>query len=272
MKYMTFNSSCSYAGVANMLEQYGVDTDDRTIAMEMKLPYLFAYADGGYMAGPMLQSADWFNLYLQPIGFEMTEQEILTAQVPGYLLQQKTAMLGLQVDEGGKHAVVYTGIQDGKLAFLNNKWEQDPAPERLILTESELMERIGASAVIATLQPVTPREVDLSSIMQKSISVMRDNLSEIQEVCGKKEMVGVLRLKLNTLFRPLLLDGITMLGLLEEKELAQRFTAIQSSFLTALRQDAGTVITLGDYLPVNELVAAVEEYIQIIDRGRRYGL
>ena len=126
--------------------------------------------------------------------------------------------------------------------------------------------------MIATLESVTPKEVDLSNIIKKSISVMRDNLSEIQEVCGKNEMVGVLRSKLNTLFRPLLLDGITMLGLLEEKELAQRFTAIQSSFLSALRQDAGTVITLGDYLPVNELVAAVEEYIQIIDKGGRYGL
>ncbi len=71
MKYMTFNFSCSYAGVANMLEQYGIDTDDRSIAMGMKLPYLFAYENGVYMAGPMLQSAAWFNLYLNPIGFEM---------------------------------------------------------------------------------------------------------------------------------------------------------------------------------------------------------
>lgn len=36
MKYMTFNSSCSYAGVANMLDQYSVDTNDRSIAMGMK--------------------------------------------------------------------------------------------------------------------------------------------------------------------------------------------------------------------------------------------
>jgi len=46
MKYMTFNSSCSYAGVANMLAQYGIDTYDRTIAQKMKLPYLFAREDG----------------------------------------------------------------------------------------------------------------------------------------------------------------------------------------------------------------------------------
>ena len=33
MKYMTFNSSCSYAGVANMLEQYGVDTEAESDAV-----------------------------------------------------------------------------------------------------------------------------------------------------------------------------------------------------------------------------------------------
>ena len=41
-KYMTFNSSCSYAGLANMLLRYGVDTQDREIARDMKLPFLFA--------------------------------------------------------------------------------------------------------------------------------------------------------------------------------------------------------------------------------------
>ena len=84
---MTFNFSCSYAGVANMLEQYGVDASARSIAMSMKLPYLFSCRDGAYMAGPMLQSAEWFNLFLHPIGFEMIEKEIPAAQVPGYLKQ-----------------------------------------------------------------------------------------------------------------------------------------------------------------------------------------
>ena len=42
IKYMTFNSSCSYAGLANMLLRYGVDTQDREIALAAKLPFLFA--------------------------------------------------------------------------------------------------------------------------------------------------------------------------------------------------------------------------------------
>ncbi|MCD8143515.1 MAG: hypothetical protein LUD83_09635 [Clostridiales bacterium] len=42
MKYMTFPSSCTFAGVANLLAFAGVDTSDREIALGMGLPYLFA--------------------------------------------------------------------------------------------------------------------------------------------------------------------------------------------------------------------------------------
>ena len=45
MKYMTFNSSCSYAGLANLLSFYGVDIEDREIALQMGLPFLFDYMD-----------------------------------------------------------------------------------------------------------------------------------------------------------------------------------------------------------------------------------
>lgn len=31
MEYMTFNFSCSYAGLVNLLPFYGVDTEDRAI-------------------------------------------------------------------------------------------------------------------------------------------------------------------------------------------------------------------------------------------------
>lgn len=40
MKYMTFNSSCTYAGLANMLMDKDIDVEDYEIALEMKLPFL----------------------------------------------------------------------------------------------------------------------------------------------------------------------------------------------------------------------------------------
>ncbi len=264
MKYMTFNSSCSYAGVANMLEQYGVDTDDRSIAMDMKLPYLFAYENGVYKAGPMLQNAEWFNLYLNPIGFEMSESELPAAQVTQYLKQQKTAMLGLRVDNTGKHAVVYIGNKDGKFFFLNNKWEYSDAPEQITLTDAELMAQIGPSAVIATLKTTLPREVILRDRLIHSVNVIRQNLAEIQELCSREETVGILRSKRNTLFRPLLLDGITMLNLLGKTALAERFTEVQRQFLNALRQEPSACIILADYISIDAFTAAAEEYVRII--------
>lgn len=264
MKYMTFNSSCSYAGLANMLERYGVDTNDRAIAMGMKLPYLFAYENGVYLAGPMLQSAAWFNLYLNPIGFEMNELELPAAQAAAYLRQQKTAMLGLRIDNTGKHAVVYTGSRDGKLVFLNNKWEHSDAPGQIMLTDTQLMEQIVSSAVIATLKPTLPKEAVLKDRLINSVTVIRQNLAEIRELCSREETVGTIQAKRNTLFRPLLLDGVTMLNLVGKTVLAERFTDVQRQFLGALRQESTACIRLGDYISMDALTAAAEEYIRII--------
>lgn len=264
MKYMTFNSSCSYAGVANMLEQYGVDTNDRAIAMGMKLPYLFAYEDGAYIAGPMLQSAEWFNLFLNPIGFEMSETEVPAEQVVDYLKQQKIAMLGLQVDENIKHAVVYTGSQDGKLVFQNNKWERDPSPAQFHLADAEILNRIDSSVIVATLKNINPKEINLHSKLAASVSVIQQNLAEIKLVCTRQETVGALHSMLNTLFRPFLLDGITMLGLLGEKELADKFSHIQKNFLNALQQDSAKVVVLADHISMADLQSAVDEYVRLI--------
>lgn len=267
MKYMTFNSSCSYAGVANMLAVYGVETDDRTIALEMKLPYLVACENGVYLSGPMLQTADWFNLFLHPIGFQMEERELPAEGVPEYLKQQRTAMLGLPAGENDKHAVVYTEYKDDKFQFLNNKWEHDPVPERLALTESELLERIGERVTVATLKQIHPKKPEISVKIRESADILRQNLAEIIAVCSRKETAGALRKKLNTLFRPLFLDGITMLNLLGEDNLAQRFAAIQRCLLHLLRQDAESTIRLGDTFPLEELAAATETYIGLIQRA-----
>ena len=43
MKYMTFNNSCSYAGVANMLEDFNIHMEDYELAIEMKVPFIFKY-------------------------------------------------------------------------------------------------------------------------------------------------------------------------------------------------------------------------------------
>ena len=80
--------------------------------------------------------------------------------------------------------------------------------------------------------------------------------------------MGELRSTLNTLFRPFRLDGITMLGLAGETELANQFSHIQKIFLNALRQESGTTIVLGEYLPIADLESAVDEYTVLIERNK----
>lgn len=270
VKYMTFKSSCSYGGLANMLEQYGVDVEDRDIALEMKLPYLFACENGEYLAGPMLQSAEWFNLYLYPMGFAMVETELLPGQVPTFLKEQRTAMLGLQVQQGEKHAVVYVGYQNEQLMFLNNKWRDSEEPEQLLLSQSELLERIGSTVTIATIKPIPPQKVTYAHRLRNSAEVMRQNVAQIKCLCAKEERVGCLRAQLNPLFRPLLLDGITMLELLGQTRLAHRFAALQGGLLDGLRQNTDAKIILGRYLDVQELTEATEEYMGLIKNAAEH--
>ncbi len=264
MKYMTFNSSCSYAGIANMLEQYGIDTNDRLIAETIRLPYLFAYEDGAYLAGAMLQSAEWFDLYLNPIGYRMVERRISSTQAADYLRTQKTAMLGIKMENGGKHAVVYKGEEAGKLVFINNKWEKEAVPELISLTAAELIQKTDPVVVIACLEEVQPKEIDLTDKLKNSIRVLRGNEAEIISLCNEEHTVEYIGSSLNTLFRPLFLDGITMLHLIGETSLADRLQGLQSELLGVLKMDGKKEIYLREYLSLEQLGCAVDEYISLI--------
>lgn len=263
MKYMTFNSSCPYAGLANMLSFYDVDTDDRTIALEMGLPYYFSWEDGMYLAGPSLQTARWFNLYTNPLGFELNEQSIAADLVPDFLREQKCAMLGVHVEGSGKHAVIFTGIDDNKLCFLNNKWAHEPAPETFALTKEELLQRIDSPCMVATLRSIDPTAAPKLQRMSQSLTTLSTYRQDLLAVCTAFRPTAELRGMLNSMFRALLLDGITMLDLLDEQTLRSKLTTVQRAFLTALRSDAPQ-LRLADHIPMDLLTEAIDAYAKLI--------
>jgi len=264
MKYMTFNSSCSYAGIANMLEQYGVDTSDREIALGMKLPYLFTYQDGVYLSGPMLQNAEWFDLYLNPLGFQLIEKRISSNEIVEYLKEQKTAMLGIKMGNAGKHAVIYKRMESNVFVFLNNKTENEDSPCEIRFTEEELRQNVEAEVMVATLQPIEPRKSCILDKLETSLAVLQANLSEILEICNKEVTMEFLRSRLNTLFRPLFLDGITMLNLIGEIELSEEFAKMQGDLLRVLRQDTKEKILLKNYISMDKLQVSVQKYMELI--------
>lgn len=264
MKYMTFNSSCSYTGIANMLEQYGVNTTDREIALGMKLPYLFVYDDGAYVSGPMLQKAEWFDIYLNSIGFQLIEKKISADKVADYLKEQKTAMLGIKMGNAGKHAIVYIGMEADELIFINNKWENEEVPSEIKFSEEELREKIDAEVVVAILQTIKATKVCMTDKLEESLVVLQANVLEIIELCNKEVTVKYLQSKLNTLFRPLFLDGITMLNLIGETEFAEEWKVMQGNLLRALRQDKGQNVQLGEYISTDKLQDLTQKYMELI--------
>lgn len=256
MKYMTFNSSCSYAGLANLLAWYGIDTEDRIIALGMRLPYLFAREDDTYLSGPMLQGAKWFNLYLRPLGFAMSERELGREEVCEYLAAHPYAMLGLRVSPESKHAVVCTGRQDGLLRFINNKHPESPEPETLSLTEAELVSRLDGTAVVGTLDRVPPGPVGFRPYLADSLLVLENLQREIAAFCSAEQSPSSQRKAMNALFRPLLLDGVTMLELLRETKIAAALKTLQGQFLRALRSDRPAVLAREMDLPLLNDAAA----------------
>lgn len=262
MKYMTFNSSCSFAGVANMLLQIGIDVDDRQIAMGMHLPYLFDLRDGVYSAGPMLQTADWFDLYLNQLGYAMTETPVSKSNVPAYLRLCSTAMLGIRISPKEKHAVVYVGTDGDHFRFLNNKWQASDAPEIICISKEELETRLDDTAMVATLRKAPASSADFGGLFLRSCRVLEQYKADIQDFCSMKKTKEELLAAMNTLFRATLLDGITMLELIDQEELAGQFRKIQQSYLCAVRE--GKPVVLRENLDMPTWLAAIDRYIALI--------
>ena len=262
MKYMTFNSSCSYAGLANLVSFYGVDTEDREIALKMGLPFMFAYEDGCYLSGPMLQSEKWFNIYLKTVGLFITEQKVKREQICDHLCALKYAMLGIHVSEANKHAVVYTGMSNGKFRMLNNKRKNSDEPDTLLLSEQELVHRVDEIVTIAHLSRTDCEAVNIEGVLKKSVSVLQTLCEDIEVFCSQEKTAEDIRLSMNTLFRAILLDGITMLDLIGKTHISKSLKIVQGQFMNAVKSDRA--LQLNKCLDVTLLKKAIKEYLDLI--------
>ncbi len=268
MKYMTFPSSCAFAGVANLLAFAGVDASDREIALGMGLPYLFAKSEqGGYLSGPMMQTGELFDLFLRPRGFRLAEQRAEPSAVPGLLTHHAPAMVGIRLGSEGKHAVIYTGRDgDGRCRFLNNRREDAPDCDRFLFTEEELLARLDAPATVGWLETVPCASVSLLPYLNGSVQVFREMRSELLAFCGTAHTWAELRQARDPLFRPLLLDGVSMANLLGESALEETLRALQGALLAALRR--GQAVAAGELLPVPALEEAMEVYFRLLVEKR----
>ena len=248
MKYMSFNSSCAYAALANMLLSYGVDAEDRDIALGASVPYMLACSpeEKAYETGAALQGPEWFNQYLNPIGFIF--KETLCAKQEALSLLKPGSMVGLTLTPHKKHALVLLKKEQDTCVFLNNKWEDGPEPETLLLGEAFLLERMDNRTAVGRLERCLPHE---SLLNWDKLSV------DLTAFMDREQEAETLRAAAEPLFRAPLLDGLTMMELIKNKEQTDRLKKLQGQYLKALRLNRSS--RLFDFVSrplLNEALAA----------------
>ena len=240
MKYMSFNSSCSYCCLANLLEGYGVDREDRELALDMDLPWLFSYDPEGrtFLAGAMLQGKAWFDRCLGPLGFAFVEEWVVRDAVPAYLEAHVPCMVGIKT-AAWKHAVVYTGRgEDGQLSFLNPHRRAGGGPDRLSFTDGALLAALEAQNAVGCLRRMErPRPADRRDL-DASLNCLEAYRRAVTDFCGRERTEQEIREAVNPLFRPLAVDALAMMELAGEGALADTLREFQRQAMALFRAGA----------------------------------
>ncbi len=262
MKYMHFNSSCSYSALAMLLEDRGIETEDVDIAIEIGLPWIFVEQDGIFLSGPMLQGKKWFDIFLNPKGLCINEEHIDKKSIPTYLQEHGTCMIGVYIQENvGKHAVVFCKY-DGLYHFYNPIRDGSDAPTEIAFNEVQLLQSLDDITTVGTIIECRKLKHDKRKILDNSALVLRKLYSEIERFSKSPHSDEEYKEAMDGIFRAILLDGITMLEISGQNDLADSFRKIQRNFLTFMKGDKKGI--LADVISLDELQELVARYEKLI--------
>lgn len=239
---MHFNSSCSYAGLANLLELLDYNTEDYKIALAMDLPCFIKYDSKTktYVAGAILQSKEWFNLYLKPRGFCYNEVSLLRKEAINNL--HFGTMLGIRISDNQKHAVIFIKKKEEDYYFLNNKRENSQEKDVIKISKCNLLNSLPNEVVMGYITKYQAEKINIVPYYNDAILTWEKLQSDIQKFIKVEQSPKSLRESMNRLFRPLLVDELAMLELLDKKELVNDLKTLQGTFLKALKKNKSVVL------------------------------
>lgn len=245
-----------------MLKSYGVETDDVGIALNMGLPYIFAYEDGHFVAGAMLQSSKWFNLFLNPLGLKLLEIPINKAQLIEHLNKHQNVMLGLKTDFG-KHAAVFIQKNDDKYQFFNPHHDNSGEEDILFLTDSELLDRTNDKIIVGSILKCEAKTQDVKIIFKQSLTNLDLYKDSIINFIDNNYEKDAYTHSLDTLFRPLLLDSLSMINMIHEEKLVNDMKMAQMQLLSFIR---GKTTCFENVLFKDRILNIIQRYKELINR------
>ncbi|MCL2007658.1 MAG: hypothetical protein FWG77_06180 [Treponema sp.] len=268
MKYMTFNRSCSYAALANLLEKYGHNYEDHEIVKALSIPYLLLFDEQEkcYVAGAMIQSQVWFNYFLNSLGFDFIEEWFNPeSAIECFDKNVKNYMLGVQISEYGnsKHAVIFENKMDKKYCFLNPKRKDSTEPNYYYLEKNELDKKLPLNFPMAYLENNQKiLKFDASKQLELSLNNLDKYKNEIIQFCSKEQNVNTILEVRDALFAPLLLDILTMMELIGEDALAKDIKNIQSNFMKAIKENDSVLLT--NYITIDQVDDIIFRYKKVV--------
>ena len=171
-------------------------------------------------------------------------------------------MLGLRLPgHPGKHAVVMEGY-DGAWRFFNPTREGSGLETEIRLDREGLMLAADPVTIVGTVAEhdrVTP---DRRKLAEESLAVLEENYRAIEVFCSETHSRTDYDAAMDRIFRPLLLDGITMLELIGETELADGFRKEQKAFLAFMKGERSG--RLADAISLTNLKQLKDRYGEII--------
>ena len=232
-KYMHANSSCSYCAISYMMQAFGIDVTDLDIAKDINLPLMFDRNNDQYNSGFMLQSKKWFDLFLNPRGLELVELMLDKKSAIAFLKENQNVMIGLKTSQG-KHAVVLIKYKNNRFKFFNPTHEGSGEEDYIVLSEDKLIDLLDDRLSVARIISREKKSISLKDSLMKSISALESYNQDLKAFIERNTNRETYHNNLD-LFRPLLLDGLTMMEIANETSLLSLMKQAQKQLLSFIR-------------------------------------
>lgn len=265
MKYQTFNNSCFWASLANLLEDFGIDVEDRDIITNSVVHRLFRYDERyqDYDAGPFLQEIRYVNACLDK--YNVSFKEIVHTSKEDavqFLNGRKRIVMPLKVNGRSGHACIFEGIKDGRYYFKNMK-HKNSSEKDFIFTKNELLMHLKESylhtgwLVKESNQTVLNSKIEL----ENTINDLRKFKNEIIEICSINLSRKELDKYKDSHFKALFLDYFSMLEI-TDNPLKKELESIRVDYMKTFKHEH---IKIYEFVNMDNLKLIIDKLISMTE-------
>lgn len=269
IKYQNLNRSCSYSAIANLMLDFSIDTEDYEILKSIKIPYIFNYLDkeDKFIAGPMLQGKKWFDYYLISYGLEFKEIEVQKNKaLECFNANPNRFMVGLNMGNIGKHAVIFEGRQENNYQFLNIKREDSCEPDYYLFDSIELFNKLDDCFLVGWIEE-TNKSIALNNKheLKKSVEHIKLYKKAVVDFCSENRNSIELADAKSNLFEAFFLDVFSMMKIINELNLVKKIECIRRDYINAMSTNPEHLI-LSDYLKMDEFLKTIDYFQLLVEK------